>query len=79
MKIYDGENIRNVVLLGHADTGKTERVSALVGGGAPRFLGAGPADLRTLVPMLAARPGYLASDSLVRLVPAPAAPERRGR
>ncbi len=30
MKIYDGENIRNVVLLGHADTGKTQLVSALL-------------------------------------------------
>lgn len=42
-------------------------------------LTAGTADLRSLVTMLAVRPGYLASDSLVRLVPAPAAPERRGR
>jgi len=30
VKIYDGENIRNVVLLGHADTGKTQLVSALL-------------------------------------------------
>ena len=30
MKIYDGENIRNVALLGHADTGKTQLASALL-------------------------------------------------
>ena len=30
MKIYDGENIRNVALLGHADTGKTQLTSALL-------------------------------------------------
>jgi elongation factor G len=30
VKIYDGENIRNVALLGHADTGKTQLVSALL-------------------------------------------------
>ncbi len=30
MKIYDGENIRNVVLLGHADTGKTQLASAML-------------------------------------------------
>jgi elongation factor G len=30
VKTYDGENIRNVVLLGHADTGKTQLVSALL-------------------------------------------------
>ena len=30
MKTYDGENIRNVVFLGHADTGKTQLVSALL-------------------------------------------------
>ncbi len=30
MKTYDGENIRNVVLLGHADTGKTQLASALL-------------------------------------------------
>ena len=30
MKIYDGDNIRNVALLGHADTGKTQLASALL-------------------------------------------------
>jgi len=30
VKTYDGENIRNVVLLGHADTGKTQLASALL-------------------------------------------------
>ncbi len=30
MKIYDGENIRNVALVGHADTGKTQLVSSLL-------------------------------------------------
>jgi len=30
VKIYDGENIRNVALLGHADTGKTQLTSALL-------------------------------------------------
>ncbi len=30
MKIYDGENIRNVALLGHGDTGKTQLASALL-------------------------------------------------
>jgi elongation factor G len=30
VKIYDGENLRNVVLVGHADTGKTQLVSALL-------------------------------------------------
>lgn len=30
MKIYDGENIRNVALLGHADTGKTQLASAML-------------------------------------------------
>ena len=30
MKIYDGENLRNVALVGHADTGKTQLVSALL-------------------------------------------------
>src|SRR5579872_3386014 len=30
VKIYDGENIRNVVLVGHGDTGKTQLVSALL-------------------------------------------------
>jgi hypothetical protein len=42
-------------------------------------LTAGTADLRRLVTTLAGRAGYLASDSLVRLVPAPPAPDRRGR
>ncbi len=30
MKIYDTENIRNVALIGHADTGKTQLVSSLL-------------------------------------------------
>jgi elongation factor G len=30
VKIYDGENIRNVALLGHADTGKTQLTSAML-------------------------------------------------
>jgi elongation factor G len=30
VKIYDGENIRNVALVGHADTGKTQLVSSLL-------------------------------------------------
>ncbi len=30
MKIYDGQNIRNVALVGHGDTGKTQMVSALL-------------------------------------------------
>ncbi len=30
MKIYDGQNIRNVALLGHGHTGKTQLVSALL-------------------------------------------------
>ena len=30
MKIYEGENIRNVALVGHGDTGKTQLVSALL-------------------------------------------------
>ena len=30
MKIYDGENIRNVALLGHADTGKSQLASAML-------------------------------------------------
>jgi elongation factor G len=30
VKIYDGENLRNVALVGHADTGKTQLVSALL-------------------------------------------------
>ena len=30
MKIYDGENIRNIALVGHGDTGKTQLVSALL-------------------------------------------------
>jgi elongation factor G len=30
VKIYDGENIRNVALLGHADTGKTQLASAML-------------------------------------------------
>lgn len=30
MKIYDGENIRNVALLGHADTGKTQLTSSML-------------------------------------------------
>jgi elongation factor G len=30
VKIYDGENIRNVALIGHGDTGKTQLVSALL-------------------------------------------------
>ncbi len=28
MKIYDGENIRNVALVGHGHTGKTQLISA---------------------------------------------------
>ncbi|HEV2495626.1 MAG TPA: elongation factor G [Terriglobia bacterium] len=30
MKIYDGPNLRNVALIGHGDTGKTQLVSALL-------------------------------------------------
>ena len=30
MKIYEGQNIRNVALVGHGDTGKTQLVSALL-------------------------------------------------
>lgn len=30
MKIYEGQNIRNVALVGHADTGKSQLVSALL-------------------------------------------------
>ena len=30
MKTYEGENIRNIVLVGHGDTGKTQLVSALL-------------------------------------------------
>jgi elongation factor G len=30
VKIYDGENLRNVALVGHADTGKTQLVTALL-------------------------------------------------
>jgi len=30
VKIYDGENIRNVALLGHADTGKTQLTSSML-------------------------------------------------
>ncbi len=30
MKIYEGENIRNVALVGHGDTGKTQLISALL-------------------------------------------------
>ena len=30
MKTYDGQNIRNVALIGHGDTGKTQLVSALL-------------------------------------------------
>ncbi len=30
MKIYEGQNLRNVALLGHADTGKTQLISALL-------------------------------------------------
>jgi elongation factor G len=30
VKIYEGENIRNVALIGHGDTGKTQLVSALL-------------------------------------------------
>ncbi len=30
MKIYEGENIRNIALVGHGDTGKTQLVSALL-------------------------------------------------
>src|SRR5579872_3090276 len=30
VKIYEGENIRNIALVGHGDTGKTQLVSALL-------------------------------------------------
>ncbi|HET7102098.1 MAG TPA: GTP-binding protein, partial [Terriglobia bacterium] len=30
MKIYDGEKIRNVALLGHADAGKSQLASAML-------------------------------------------------
>src|SRR5574340_892462 len=30
VKIYDGPNLRNVALIGHGDTGKTQLVSALL-------------------------------------------------
>src|ERR1039458_2115710 len=30
VKTYEGENIRNIVLVGHGDTGKTQLISALL-------------------------------------------------
>ena len=30
MKVYEGKNVRNVALVGHADAGKTELVAAML-------------------------------------------------